>query len=124
VHRVLVDEDLPRSLARFLSSAGIDAVDVRDAGLRSASDDAIFARCQAERRTLLTGGLGFANVLRFPLGGHFGIVVARYPDAVSTQSLNEALVRALERVPDTEIVGALVIVEPGRTRMLRRAARG
>ena len=43
MHRVLVDEDLPRSLAPYLRSDGVDATDVRDVGLRSAPDDTVFA---------------------------------------------------------------------------------
>jgi len=39
--RYLVDEDLPRSLARRLGEAGVDAVDVRDVGLRGASDEQV-----------------------------------------------------------------------------------
>jgi len=38
VAKFLVDEDLPRSLARELRQAGIDAVDARDAGLRGHPD--------------------------------------------------------------------------------------
>jgi predicted nuclease of predicted toxin-antitoxin system len=38
VAKFLVDEDLPRSLARELRLAGIDAVDARDAGLRGRPD--------------------------------------------------------------------------------------
>lgn len=62
MHRVLVDEDMPRTLAAFLRSDNIDAV-------------------------------------------------------------NEAVAHALRNVTETDIVGALLIVEPGRVRMLRRVER-
>lgn len=39
--RFLVDESLPRSAATLLQQLGHDAVDVRDAGLRGADDEAI-----------------------------------------------------------------------------------
>lgn len=122
MHRVLVDEDLPRSLASYLRSDG--ATDVRDIGLRSATDDTIFSHGQTEHRTIVSGDLGFANVLRFPLGSHFGIVVARYPNLLSAHLLNEAVAHALRNVAEADIVGALLIVEPGRVRMLGRAERG
>ena len=124
MHRVLVDEDLPRTLAAFLRGRSIDAVDVRDASLRGAPDDAVFAFAQAERRTLVSGDLGFANVLRFPLGSHCGLVVVRCPNEVTAPSVNAAVAEALERVSDAEMFGALLIVEPSRVRMLRRSGDG
>lgn len=123
MHRVLIDEDLARPLAALLRTEGIDATDVRDIGLRSASDDAVFSRSQTERRTIISGDLGFANVLRFPLGSHFGVVVVRYPNEVSAGAVNEAIAAVLRNVTEADIVGASLIVEPGRVRMLRRAER-
>lgn len=40
--RFLVDADLPRSLARHLRTAGFEAEDVRDIGMRKSPDDDIF----------------------------------------------------------------------------------
>lgn len=61
MHKVLVDEDMPRSLAVVLRRHGIDAHDVRDVGLRSAPDQRIFAYGVDERSTIVTGDLGFAH---------------------------------------------------------------
>ena len=124
MHSALIDEDLSRSLASFLRARGIDAVDVREIGFRGASDDAVFSRGQQERRIIVSGDLGFANVLRYPLGSHHGVIVVRYPNEVSAHLVNEAVAAALANVTETEITGALLIVEPGRVRMLRRADRG
>lgn len=44
--QVLVDEDLPRSTAALLQSLGIDARDVRDVGLKGASDAQVFEYAQ------------------------------------------------------------------------------
>jgi predicted nuclease of predicted toxin-antitoxin system len=102
----------------------MDASDVRDIGLGSAPDDVIFSRSQDERRAIISGDLGFASVLRFPLGSHCGVVVVRYPNEVSTPVVNEAIAAALRNVTEADIAGAPLIVEPGRVRMLRRAACG
>lgn len=79
VKRFLVDEDLPRSLARALAVVGMDAIHVIDAGLRGRSDSDILAGAKEQHRTLLTGDLDFSNLLRYPLGTHSGIVIARFP---------------------------------------------
>jgi len=54
VAKFLVDEDLPRSLARELRQAGIDAVDARDAGLRGRPDGEIVAFAAFDGRAVLT----------------------------------------------------------------------
>ena len=44
--RLLVDEDLPRSLAPALRAAGYDAADIRDEGLRGQPDARVFSYAQ------------------------------------------------------------------------------
>ncbi|MBI4563224.1 MAG: DUF5615 family PIN-like protein [Planctomycetes bacterium] len=43
--KCLVDEALPRSLAKALRDTGTEATDVRDVGLRGRPDSEIFAPC-------------------------------------------------------------------------------
>lgn len=62
----LIDEDLPRSLAPELRAAGFDTQDVRDIGLRGMPDDVVLASARSANRILVTGDLGFANLLRYP----------------------------------------------------------
>ncbi len=71
--RFLIDEDLPRSTAKVLREAGFESLDVRDIGLRGARDDVIYRRAQEENCIIITGDLGFANSLRYPLGSHPGL---------------------------------------------------
>ncbi len=117
--RFLTDEDLPRSLFRRLQEAGFQASDVRDLGLRTTPDVKIFRYAQEHGYTLLSQDMGFSNILRFPLGSHHGIVVARFPNAIPIQVLNQSLVEALQNVNEEELRGALLIVEPNRIRLRR-----
>ena len=118
--RFLVDEDLPRSLAAQLRASGITSEDVRDVGLRGKHDDEIFAYAVAHGLTLLTADVGFGNVLRFPLGTHAGIVVARFPNEVPTATLNQAILQAVQGLSDEDTTGNLVMIEPGRLRLRRK----
>ena len=120
--RFLVDEDMPRSTARALRSAGHAAEDVRDVGLSGQPDEAIFARAQATEAALVTADLGFANVLTFPLGTHADLVVARLPNELPTHAVNAEILRALDDVQGEVLRGALLIVEVGRTRIRRLPA--
>lgn len=120
----LIDEDLPRTTAAALRQAGHTAIDGRDVGLRGHGDDDVFAYAQAHGLTLVTADMGFANILRFPLGTHAGIVVLRVPNEVSTDQLNRLLVSALAGLGTEDLRGALVIVEVGRTRIRRLPGSG
>jgi Domain of unknown function (DUF5615) len=66
---------------------------------------------------ILTEDLGFGNLLRFPLDTHNGIVVARFPNEISSEALNGAILMALRDMSPEEIKSRLVIVEPGRVRL-------
>ena len=119
VKRFPIDEDLPRSLARALSAAGMDAIHVIDAGLRGRSDSDVLGGARDGGRTLLTADLNFSNLLRYPLGTHAGIVIARFPNEMPVDRLNASVVGALEGLAEHEIAGGLVIIEPGRLRLRR-----
>jgi predicted nuclease of predicted toxin-antitoxin system len=119
--RFLVDEDLPRSLARQLRAAGLDTDDVRDVGLRGQPDRAVFAHAVQRQLVLVTGDLGFANLIHFPLGTHAGIVVARFPNETPASDVVEAVVRAVRETPEPDFAGSLIVIEPGRVRLRRRS---
>ena len=115
--RLLVDEDLPRSLVQSLRDAGIEAQHVVDLGLRGRSDDEIFEHALAGKLALLSADMGFGNILRYPLGSHSGIVVARFPNELSTHALADAVIEALRHLTEKDLHGSLVIIEPGRVRL-------
>jgi predicted nuclease of predicted toxin-antitoxin system len=118
--RFLVDEDLPRSLAPALAAAGFTAEDIRDHGLRGRPDDDVFQYAVAHGFAILSGDVGFASIVRFPLGTHPGIIVARFPNDMPVRSFNEATIGGLRGLTEDEIAGSLVIIEPGRVRLRRQ----
>lgn len=115
--KFLIDEDMPRSIAEILKDRGYDALDVRDHDLRGKSDEEVFAFAQNEKAVLLTGDWGFGNLLHFPVGSHSGIVIAHFPNEVSTLELNQQIVTALENLDEIDFKGNLIIIEPGKIRI-------
>lgn len=113
--RFLVDESLPRAVTRALEAAGHDVVDVRDIGLRGASDDAIAARANVEARLVVTADLDFSNALRFPPGSH----VARIPDTIPPGEVGGRVAAAIGAA-GSELDGAIAIIEPTRVRIFKR----
>ncbi|MBI4699912.1 MAG: DUF5615 family PIN-like protein [Deltaproteobacteria bacterium] len=115
--RFLIDEDMPRSMARALRASGFDAADVRDVGLRGCADADVFRFALAHRMAIVTADLDFADVRTYALGSHEGIIVARFPNELPVGDLVAAVVRAVAGLADDDLRGALVVVEPHRIRM-------
>lgn len=120
--RFLVDESLRRQVTRALLAAGHDALDVRDLALRGASDQTIVARAVVESRIVVSADLDFGNALRFRPGSHPGIVVLRARDEWRSTERASRLLAGLDEVGPAQISGAIVIIEPTRTRVFRAQA--
>jgi len=117
--RLVIDEDMPRSTSVALVGEGHAVKDVRDHGYRGAGDEEIYRFAQKEKAILLTGDLGFGNILKFSLGQHFGIVVARFPNDMAPKEMNREIVASLRDLTETDFKGNLIILEPGRIRIRR-----
>ncbi len=118
--KFMIDEDMPKSTATILRSKGYEVLDVRDLGLRGASDQKIFESAQTEKAIILTGDVGFGNLLHFPVGSHSGIVIAHYPNGLPTQGLNNQIIKAFETLTEIDFKGNLIILEPGKIRIRRK----
>lgn len=121
--RFLIDEDLPRLLSVYLQQKGNEAVHVTDVGLRAAPDHEIFVRAQERRAILISRDLGFSNILQYPPGSHYGIVVVRFPSEIRSQALVNELVERLAAIGEAEFAGALIILEPSQIRIRRKPPR-
>ena len=118
--KFLVDEDMPKSTATMLRTGGFEALDVRDCGLRGKKDDDVFSFAQRENAVVLTGDWGFGNFLRYPVGSHHGVVIAYFPNEVSTLELNRHILKAIENIDEADFDGSLIIIEPGKVRIRRK----
>ena len=116
--RFLIDEDLPRSTFNFVRQYGHEAVDVRDSGVRGASDADVAVYAQNNSLCLLTADLGFADIRNYPPGEYFGIVVLRLP-VKATSAVILDLLRGLLEQPEIvgQLKGNLAIVGSGRIRI-------
>ena len=118
--KFVIDEDMPRSTGKALKEEGYEVKDVRDHGLRGADDKDIYQFARREKSVLLTGDTGFGNILRFPLGEHWGILLVHFPSEVSTKEMNGHLVADLKHIREGDFKGNLIILEPGRIRIRRK----
>lgn len=114
--KVLVDENLPLRVSSFLRSHGFEAIDVREAGLRGASDEEILGWAKTHGFLILTEDLGFGSVIRLP-EDHTGVMVVRGCSGLSMESLLNVILRCLRAVLNIQHTGRIFICEPGRIRI-------
>ena len=118
--KFLIDEDMPRSTAKVIKNKGYEVLDVRDCGLKGRSDDEIFRFAQQEKAVILTGDFGFGNILKYPIGSHYGIVIVHFPNETSTTDLNNQILKAFDDLNETDFVENLIIIEPHKIRIRRK----
>ena len=91
--RFLIDE-ISRSTVNLLRQHGHEAMDVREIGLRGASDADVAAYAQKHQLCLLSGDMGFADIRNYPPGKYSGVVVLHLP-AKATSSTILTLLQSL-----------------------------
>lgn len=115
--RFLIDEDLPRGVARSAPARGVDAVHVVDAGLRGAPDPGILAEAVSAGRSVVTADKEFANVIVYPPEKHAGVVLIRIPDEMDPDQRIARIVDVLVVHAADDLAGVIVVVEPNRVRI-------
>jgi predicted nuclease of predicted toxin-antitoxin system len=118
--KFLIDEDMPRSTGNTLKDNGYETVDVRDCGLRGKTDREIFEYAIKENLVILTGDLGFGNIIKFPMGRHWGIVIIHFPNDTPVQLLNEQIISCFKTFTENDFHKNLIIVEPQKVRIRKK----
>ncbi|KKT29882.1 hypothetical protein A3G55_01720 [Candidatus Giovannonibacteria bacterium RIFCSPLOWO2_12_FULL_44_25] len=115
--RVVVDEDLPRSLAPLFREKGYEVYDVRDVGLRGHSDEEIFKFAQSKNAVIFTADLGFADITKFPLSSHNGIVILRFPNELTVNAMLKMISPMIDEIATEDLRRSIVVFSPHRIRM-------
>ena len=115
---IVLDHCVPRRYQRLLSGWGYPA-ELSSAHIPpDAPDTDVIALAQRLEAVLLTVDLDFANILDYPPANYGGIIVLRYQIADESE-LDSTLKTALADLYRDDLLGALVIVSPGRYRIRR-----
>lgn len=114
--KLLVDMNLSPRWVDTLIKAGFDAVHWSVVGPANAPDTEIMAFAQANDYVVLTHDLDFSAILAATRGAKPSVVQIRAdnlaPDAIGTR-----LIQTLHEMTGDLEQGALVSVDPGRTRL-------
>lgn len=117
--KIKLDENLPAALGELLRAAGHDARTAPDEALGGSKDPHLLEVATAENRLLLTFDLDFADIRRYPVGSHRGIVVFRLHDQ-RWAALREPARRLVNSGLLDRLEGGLAIVDESRVRLRTR----
>ena len=118
--RFVIDEDMPRSTTKILQESGYEVKDIRDYGLRGEEDSKIFQFSQDNQSILITEDMDFSNIINFPLGSHYGIVIVHFPNEMSNKEINKQLINSIKDIKENDYKGNLIIIEPGKIRIKKK----
>ena len=116
--RIKLDENLPRSLTRLLNALGYDTLTVYDQSLQGCDDAAIWNAVVQEQRFLITQDVEFADLRKYPLGSHSGVMLLRlqFPNC---EQIERVIHEIFQREPVAQWHGSLVIVSERKLRVIR-----
>ena len=110
-----LDENLPVELVADLRGLGHDADTVSGEGLSGAADPAVVDAAFSAGRILFTLDKGIANLQRYPIHQHAGVVLFR-PDTLGRGAVIAFVRERLHEVLEMELTGRLTVVGPSRIR--------
>lgn len=120
--RIKIDENLPRQITILFGAKGRNATTVIEQGWGGLSDEGLWPLVQIDRRWLVTGDKGFADVRRYPPGSHCGVILLR-PGEENRRGFIELALRLLDDLDLEELDGAVIVATPSGIRIRRPAAR-
>jgi predicted nuclease of predicted toxin-antitoxin system len=114
--KVLIDMNLSPRWAKVLMDAGLEAVHWSQLGAGDAADIEIMAYARANDYVVLTHDLDFAGILAATHGKKPSVVQIR-AEQLNPDVIGKHIVAALQQLAVELAQGALVTVDPTRTRM-------
>ena len=114
--KLLVDMNLSPRWVDVLTSAGFEAAHWTTLGASNASDASIMSYAQARDYVVLTHDLDFSAMLAATHGDKPSVVQLRADD-VGPDAIGAHVVRALHQMERELSDGALLTIDPARTRL-------
>jgi len=96
---------------------GHDVTRLEDAGMSGSSDDVVFEFAQNQHAVLVTGDLGVADARLLSSKSHFGVILLRMPNEMSSDQVNSEIERLLPDLALDHLSNTIVVIEPGNMRV-------
>jgi len=114
--KLLVDMNLSPRWVSVLADAGIDAAHWSSHGAKNATDTEIMRYARTNDYVVLTHDLDFSAILAATHGEKPSVVQIRAED-VSPDAIGKQIIAALHQMKSELEEGALLTIEPSRTRL-------
>ncbi len=114
--KLLVDMNLSPAWIPVLQAAGFDAIHWSALGSPDATDTILMMFARSHGYVILTHDLDFGTILAATQGAAPSVVQIR-ADNLSPDSLGSTVIGALHQAQEALAAGALVTVDPGRSRI-------
>lgn len=114
--RLIIDMNLSPAWVEFLEQAGFEAAHWSRLGAHDATDPELMAFATAHGYVVLTHDLDFGAILAASRGNGPSVVQIRADD-LTPSAIGSQIITALGQAQTALAVGALVTVDPGRSRI-------
>lgn len=112
-----LDENFGSRTQQLFLAAGHEVKTIRNQGLQGCTDQHLYKVCCSEKRCLITFGLDFSDVTRFPPNKTNGIVILRAPRNPSLTLPEQLIQQFLQALSQMSVDKKLWIAEIGHIRI-------
>ena len=114
---IIVDENIPQSVATYLNSKGFKTLCISDDALKSAKDSVIAKYADEKDMQILTQDSDFAQLYNNLYRGEVTVLLIKVNPTTAENIIN-ILENALSKIKDTEIKDKLLIITKKRIRII------
>lgn len=115
--QMLLDENVSKSVRKWLNTKGFSTIDVSEVNLKGAKDKVVAEYAQQNNLTVFTLDTDFAQIYHNLLKGKFGVIVVRAKPA-TPKNIIDILNAAHKKIDLGKVQNRLVIVTKKRIRII------
>ena len=117
--KFLTDENISPQVISALRTKGYNVKDIKEEKIFGISDEEVIELARKEERVILTCDKDFANLIKFPLQSHKGVVLLGFSN-LSPSNIIKSFLPLLETSLAHKLSGALVIVKDNYIEIIER----
>ncbi|MBN2012952.1 DUF5615 family PIN-like protein [candidate division KSB1 bacterium] len=103
-------------MVKGLRALGHDVYDIKEQNLDHLPDDEIYKLARKMKRVILTMDKDFCDILLYPPGEHYGIIVTKLY-GLTVNHATEVFLQNIRRLKEHDITGHIVIIDRNKIRI-------